>query len=190
MSLWEVANSPLTIFLLGSVVVLFFTRYLDARRTKRGEAQDAYPYLVECLNRIDFILSTWPTSERLLVWDIWNINNALAGRQNDTSYNPLFKDLVEQPIEGLLALLEARDPRFFSPLLALRATLERWQEIHQKLELVEFEDLKENAEGFAQFFTGYELSDEGRTEIYQIHLQLTELRREFYSALAAQRRRL
>ena len=80
MGLWEVINSNIIIFALGSIGVFAVTRYLDSRNARRVEAQKSLPYIIECVNRIGHTLSRWPGSDRLLLSEYWDINSALEGR--------------------------------------------------------------------------------------------------------------
>ena len=60
------------------------TRYLDARNARLVEAREQHRYVVECIHRIGFILDAWPDGEKMLIWQVWNINGALAGGIGET----------------------------------------------------------------------------------------------------------
>jgi hypothetical protein len=139
--IWNGLNSPFAIFLLSSVLVVSVTRYLDSRNAHRVEAREQYRWIVECTQRVGYVLSAWPNEESILIWDVWNINNALDGGGQNTYYHPLFKDLEEQSIDGLLTLLELGDARHSSGYAAIRKTIMMWHNLtdtgEPDIELVE-----------------------------------------------------
>jgi hypothetical protein len=128
-SVWKAINSPFAIFVLSSVLVVAVTRYLDARNARRVEAREQHRYVVECKHRIGYTLAAWPDGEKMLIWQVWNINGALDAGSGETYYKPLFKDLAEQSFDGLLTLLETGDRQNRLGYATVRQSIEAWGDL-------------------------------------------------------------
>jgi hypothetical protein len=126
---WKIVNSPFVIFLLSSVLVVSVTRFLDSRNARRVDAREQYRYVVECANRIVFVLRSWPDVESIRIWDLWNINAGLAASDENTEYHPLFKDFAGQPIDGLLTLLEIRQARYSLEYASVNQSISTWRDL-------------------------------------------------------------
>jgi hypothetical protein len=158
------------------------------RQAQRYEAREHYRYVVECINRIKYVLKTLPSTKLISLQDWWDASNALNGSEQNTFYHPLFGDFTGQRIEALTTLLAMSSQRHREQYNSLLDTINAQEVLVNDLPLVEKrEEVEEedeaDLEGLAQLWTFWELPSERLDALmrikqsYAVHLEFLESQR-------------
>jgi hypothetical protein len=176
---WDALNSPFLIFVLSSIVVASLTKYWDLRQTQRYEARELYRYVLECLQRLEYVIEAFPSGRSAPMIDWWGLTNALEASGENTYYRPLFSQFSGQRIEALLTVLSFSDRRQKQQYEAIAETIEKQGEMVGSLSLVEKRAEVErqegqDLEGLAQLWTFGELGPEWDDDLAAIRRSYAE----------------